>query len=81
MAAAAKKTVARYRLMNIGRAKFCGDVDARSPEALLREVVKHLVSQSVAITSGGAVFAGFHEVGKVEPLDDIARAWLAKWSQ
>lgn len=71
-----------FRLVDIGRSKFCGEVRARSADALLRAVGKHLMSSDVAITSSGTVLVGgFRPVGKVEPTDDLSRRQLELWCE
>lgn len=71
----------RFNLVNIGRDKFCGEATARNSGDLLRAVGRHLASRDVWITSDGTVCAGFHIVGKVEPIGDVAAAQLKAWCQ
>jgi hypothetical protein len=68
-----------FKLVNIGREHFCGDVQVETFKALLNAVSKHLRSRDVTITVSGQVFAGVHPVGKVEPQDDVADAALRRW--
>lgn len=58
----------RYRLENIGRSKFNGEVTVHGESGLLREVKKHLASRFVQLETvdGGrtyAVIAGLYRVG------------------
>ncbi len=68
-----------FRLVNVGRSKFCGDVLVRNPEALMRAVSRHLMSSDVSIDEDGTVLAGFRPVGRIEPLNDLAAQMLKNW--
>lgn len=63
----------RYKLINIGRRMFCGEVETDSEAVLLREVKKHLASKDVDLLwneeqTRALVEAGFHVVGRVEAI-------------
>ncbi len=65
--------MARYKLIDLGRAKYNGEVEVESELQLVRECKKHLASQGVEIQwkhedtqESGMVTAGFHRVGWVE---------------
>jgi len=66
----------RVKLTNIGRGKFCGEVNVSTYNSLLKEIGKHLMSREVDIvapvgSSKGDVLAGFHTVGQVELIDGV----------
>lgn len=66
--------MARYRLINIGRNKFNGEVSVNTENELLRELKLHLHSYDIGILwhgklpRAGTVTAGFHSVGRVEEI-------------
>lgn len=68
-----------FKLVDIGRKHFCGEVRAPTFKVLLNAVGKHLRSRDVTVSVLGQVYAGMHPVGRVEPLDDMARAALKAW--
>ncbi len=68
-----------FRLVNIGRDKFCGEAKCSSGDELLAVVCRHLRSRDVWLTSDGQVYAGFRQVGQVEPIGDVAAAALNSW--
>jgi hypothetical protein len=62
----------RWKLFEVGRGKFTGEVTVSSETELLREVGKHLASRGVdidwdddAMTTGTVIVGGFRPVGKV----------------
>jgi hypothetical protein len=69
-----------FRLVEVGRGKWTGEICARSASDLLRQIRRHLASSVVEVTEDGAILVGgFRSVGRVEPLHDIAKAQLARW--
>jgi len=70
-----------FRLVDIGRFKFNGEVKADSFAMLLNAVRKHLASRAVDICEDGTVLAGDRPVGRVEPLSESARQQLAIWTE
>jgi len=70
----------RYRLVNVGRGKYTGEVDVRSFGELLKAVRRHLRSREVQIDDEGVVLVGgMRRVGQVEPVGDVARMQFRKW--
>lgn len=62
----------RWKLLEVGRGKFTGEVTVSNESELLREVQKHLASRGVDIeyddpeeTTGTVLVGGFRAVGKV----------------
>lgn len=59
----------KYILIDIGRKKFNGIIEAKNDDQLLREIEKHLMSSDVSCVpdkTGWTVLAGFRPVGRVE---------------
>jgi hypothetical protein len=68
---------ARFRLVNVGRDKVTREVECGRWNDLLREVGKHLRSSDIDVSDAGTVLVGgFRPVGRIEPLDALAREWL-----
>lgn len=71
-----------FKLIDIGRGKFCGNAMAGSYDELVRVVSKHLMSRGIDITSDGTVLVGgFRPVGRVEPQTDDGRVALVEWCE
>lgn len=69
-----------FRLVNVGRDKFTGEVDVRSADELLSKVRRHLRSSDVSISETGSVLVGgWRPVGSVEPVGDVAAMQFKKW--
>lgn len=72
----------KYRLTNVGRSKWCGEVVAKSEHAddvefaIYKEATKHLASKGVDIegdTERGIILAGFRTVGTYEKVYEVTR--------
>jgi hypothetical protein len=69
-----------FRLVEVGRSKWTGDVRAMTSRELLSQVGRHLMTDSFWIGEDGKVLVGgVRTVGRVEPLHDIARAMFLRW--
>jgi hypothetical protein len=64
------KHTQKWKLFEVGRAKFTGEVEVDDLNGLYREIAKHLSSRDVDIdwhdeTSGIVIVGGFRAVGAV----------------
>jgi len=66
----------RAKLINLGRQNFCGEVEFKTIEGLLREIKKHLMSRVVELCpaeegskKASIIVGGWRRVGEVELLD------------
>lgn len=65
----------KFRLIDIGREHYTGEVEARDCRDLHRALHEHLASHSIEIRySTGDVYAGLRRVGRIEPVDAEAGA-------
>lgn len=64
----------KYQLVNVGRAKFCGEIEADDYRQLYKEVRKHLASNMPDIEwdedrKRAWIHTGFHTVGEIRVVE------------
>jgi len=70
----------KAKLINVGRQRFCGEVNINTTKGLMREIHKHVMSRGVTLEyedgskKANIIVGGFRKVGEVELVDGVFRS-------